>query len=272
MSHLRLTLCIAVALIGTAPLQATASAPCDLQRIAGQAERAFPAYTVEAQRADTGTVILQFRPRGDSGMLAIALRARGTQLATSVAATGIGDAEITRVAAPVAEWWRDAELQRALAACSAGPLDPTELARVAAAALQRTYRDVPLRATYLLGAAWIILAVLLGALLWRMTRRAERIGLLALFAAACVVDAALDHPGPGDLRLNLGAIWSPIEVEMRWGPAPVALFRLADLGLGGSGDRHIRAMNLVLSSVVPILLYGFLARLGIGRAARHAPP
>src|SRR6185295_5487217 len=56
-------------------------------------------------------------------------------------------------------------------------------------------------------------------------------------------------------------------LELRWGPSPVALFRVLSALLGGIRDTHIVWANLILSSIVPVLLYSIVAELGIARRA-----
>jgi hypothetical protein len=118
-----------------------------------------------------------------------------------------------------------------------------------------------------LGAAWLVFAVLLfeGDVVAGRSR-AERLLLVALIPLSLVLDWSLSSGGPGDLRMNLAAIWSS-GVELRWGPAPIALFRLVGFAAGGIQDDGIRWVNLILSSLLPILLYGIISELGVGGSA-----
>ena len=118
-----------------------------------------------------------------------------------------------------------------------------------------------------LGAAWIVFTILLfDRHLLAAANRAETLSLFGLFVFSLLLRWWLSSGGPGDLHLNLAAIWSS-EVELRWGPAPIALFRLLALVLGGIQDTQILWCNLILSSLLPILLYGIVAELGVGKVA-----
>jgi hypothetical protein len=121
-------------------------------------------------------------------------------------------------------------------------------------------------ATLGLGLAWPLLAVLLVDGVRRSAIRAHRLALLGLFLFALLLHWAASSGGPGDLHLNLGLIWSS-ELELRWGPAPIAFFRLLALLPGGLHDTGIIWCNLVLSALVPLLLYAVLRELGIGHGA-----
>jgi len=118
-----------------------------------------------------------------------------------------------------------------------------------------------------LGAARLIFAVLLfDRNVTRRRSRAEDVVLLGLFAVSFLMNWWLSSGGPGDLRLNLAAIWSS-ELDRRWGPAPIALFRLLGTALGGIQDSEIRCCNLLLSSLLPVLLYEIVVELGVSRPA-----
>ncbi|HVM97123.1 MAG TPA: glycosyltransferase family 39 protein, partial [Candidatus Acidoferrales bacterium] len=57
------------------------------------------------------------------------------------------------------------------------------------------------------------------------------------------------------------------ELELRWGPAPIALFRLLEFILGNLRDRQIIWCNVILSSSVPVLLYLMLTELDLSSNA-----
>jgi hypothetical protein len=118
-----------------------------------------------------------------------------------------------------------------------------------------------------LAVAWIVFVVLLcdGELL-TIERGARRLSVLALFGFSAVLDWSLSSGGPGDLKMNLAAIWSS-DVELRWGPAPVALFRLLGFVLGGMDDTRIVWCSIIMSSLVPVLSYAIASRLGVGTTA-----
>jgi hypothetical protein len=124
-----------------------------------------------------------------------------------------------------------------------------------------------------LGLAWIVFAVLLvDRELLALDGRVHRASMLALFSFSLLLHWALSSGGPGDLKMNLAAIWSDWSsgVELRWGPAPIVLFRLLGIALGGMTDAKILWCNLTLSSVVPVLLYAIIVRLGISQVAAAA--
>lgn len=127
--------------------------------------------------------------------------------------------------------------------------------------------DPLLAVTVELGAAWIVLAVLLfDRDLLAAGGRRWALALLGLMLCSLLLHASLSSGGPGDLRLNLAGIASP-ELELRWGPAPIALFRLLGFVLGRLRDTEIRWCNLGLSAVLPLLLYAIVAQLGVSRLA-----
>jgi hypothetical protein len=127
--------------------------------------------------------------------------------------------------------------------------------------------NVPFAVTMELAAAWVIFALLLlDPDLLAAKRRSQQLSLLGLFCFSLLLHWSLSSGGPGDLRLNLSVIWSS-GLELRWGPAPIAFFRLLALLLGGLQDTGILWCNLVLSSVLPILLYAIVSQLGVGKAA-----
>jgi hypothetical protein len=129
------------------------------------------------------------------------------------------------------------------------------------------YFNASLAVTMELGAAWLVFAVLLfDSESLSVGSGAPRRALLALCCFSLLLDWWLSSGGPGDLRLNLVAIWSP-DVELRWGPAPIAFFRLLGLFSGSIQDTHIIWSSLILSSLLPILLYGILVELGVGQVA-----
>src|SRR6185369_2127631 len=90
--------------------------------------------------------------------------------------------------------------------------------------------------------------------------------LVGLFSFSLVVHWALSHGGPGDAHLNLYALWSP-DLDPHWGQGPIALLRGIQMLTGGLRDTHIVWSNLILSSLVPILLFGIVSELGLGRVA-----
>src|SRR5262249_14537067 len=72
-----------------------------------------------------------------------------------------------------------------------------------------------------LGAAWLVFAVLLlDREILAGQSRVHKLMLLGLIPASLLLNGWLSSGGPGDLRLNLAAIWSS-ELELRWGPAPI---------------------------------------------------
>lgn len=118
-----------------------------------------------------------------------------------------------------------------------------------------------------LATAWILFSVLLvDRILVPAESAVIRLSLLGLFLFSLLLHWALSSGGPGDLHLNLAAIWSA-DLDHRWGPAPIALFRLLDFALGSVRDTQIIWCNLILSSLIPILLYGIAAGLGVGMVA-----
>jgi hypothetical protein len=148
--------------------------------------------------------------------------------------------------------------------------------------------NVPVAVTVELGAMWMVFAALLfegcaqrhfqhdrsrwslraakSDRLGAAASRARRLSLVGLFIFSLLLHWSLSSGGPGDLRLNLGAIWSP-ELELRWGPAPISLFRLLGFVLGNIRDTEIIWCNLILSSLIPILLYGIVAELEVSKPA-----
>ena len=131
------------------------------------------------------------------------------------------------------------------------------------------HHNVLLASTLVLGTAWLCLGALLcDRNLLGAEDRARAASLLGLFAVALLVHWGLSSGGPGDLHLNLAAIWSN-ELDLRWGPAPIAGFRMLRL-LMEVQDTAIVWSNLVASSLVPILVYGILAQLGLDRIAALA--
>lgn len=119
--------------------------------------------------------------------------------------------------------------------------------------------------TAVLAATWIAFAILLtDARLLEAEDRRERLPLLALFAFALLLRWWWHSGGPGDLHLNLADVWSSA-VDVRWGHAPIALFRVFAVGLGGLRDVHIIWFNLLLGSLLPVLLYAIVAKLGVRR-------
>ena len=118
-----------------------------------------------------------------------------------------------------------------------------------------------------LGAAWVVFAVLLfDRDLLASESRAQKLSLLGLFFFSLLLHWSLSSGGPGDPHLNLGGIWSS-GLELRWGPAPIALFRLLALVLGEIRDTHIFWCNLILSSLLPVVLYEIVSELGVGKVA-----
>ena len=262
--------CIAIVAVARTGRPAT----CDPDVVRAAAEASCPGYGATVARADGGVLTVRFaRPEGD-GAFAVALHAAGTRLTTSFAATGIDEAERSRVAGTIARWWERTDLQEALAACTGGSAVPAEATLAAAArrTLGAEPDDVGTRAfavTLLFGAAWIALAALLAAAVADRARApAERAAVVALFAWALVLDRLLCVGGPGDLRLNLAAVFRTNDPALYWGPAPVELFRLLGLLLDRSvRDVDIAAVNLVLAGAVPVLVWAIVAELGIAHRA-----
>ena len=130
-----LTLSVAYMVARGAPSQASTLGTCDTDFVRMEAQQSFPEYQVGPVRANQGIVTLLFTQRNDVGMFAVALRASGTQLFTSVTGVRLDRATLARVSEPVTLWWQNADLQRALAACSEAM--PGEAIGDLAAALQR---------------------------------------------------------------------------------------------------------------------------------------
>jgi hypothetical protein len=129
------------------------------------------------------------------------------------------------------------------------------------------YIDMSFAVTAGLAAAWVFFAVLLfDAEFLAAETRVRKLSLLGLFCFSLLLHWSLASGGPGDLRLNLSAIWSN-GLELRWGPAPIAFFRLLAVIAGGLRDTGILWSNLALSSLLPLLLYGIVAELGVGKGA-----
>lgn len=127
--------------------------------------------------------------------------------------------------------------------------------------------DAPLALKLGFSGAWLVFGVLLvDRQLLAAESRAQVLSLVALFFFTLLLDTSIATGGPGDLRLNLGAIWSP-GVDLRWGPAPIELFRLMRDLVPSFRDTHILWVNLLLSSLRPVLLYAVIAHLGINRLA-----
>lgn len=127
--------------------------------------------------------------------------------------------------------------------------------------------DAPLALKLGFSGAWLVFGVLLvDRQLLAAESRAQVLSLVALFFFTLLLDTSIATGGPGDLRLNLGAIWSP-GVELRWGPAPIELFRLMRDLVPHFRDTHILWVNILLSSLLPVLLYAVIAHLGINRLA-----
>lgn len=118
--------------------------------------------------------------------------------------------------------------------------------------------------------AWLIFAVLLfGGWRLRLEHRLHLIAPLALVTTSAGLHWLFSELAPGDLHLNLAAIWSDAP-EWRWGPAPIELLRVAGWMWGGLRDVDIRWINLSLSGAVALLLYSIARRVGIGRGAAFA--
>ncbi len=252
-------------------------APCDLAFVRAEAEAEYPDYRVEVGRSGDGFVTLRFTARNGDRTFAVALYAVGTRLTTSMAAQRLADAELERLTEPITAWWQREEVQRTLAACTIGvPEAPAVELRAAArnALALQTEEERPLhlslawwsaheRLTLLFGTAWIALATLLGPILASTARSpSQRAALIGLFAASLALNGLLCVGGPGDLRLNLAATWWRDGPELHWGPAPVGFFRLLDL-VFGMDDLRIKSVNMMLSSLVPALIYGIIATLGV---------
>jgi hypothetical protein len=269
---------LAVVVVAAALLASPSrAATCDLDRIRAEAQQSIAGYDIDAVRVENGIVTLLFTEKDGTRTFAISVRASGTQLFTSVMGVGIDQAELDRVSSPVTMWWKEAELQRALGLCSeaapdaaSGDVGAALRAAVEAALAEHAQglQHLPRRAALFLGASWIVFALLLftGDFPFAHTRRHKRL-LFALFAFSLLLHWSLSSGGPGDLRLNLTPIWWPSELELRWGPAPIALFRLLGLLFGRVQDTQIIWCNLILSSLLPIVLYRILVELGVGTEA-----
>jgi hypothetical protein len=116
-----------------------------------------------------------------------------------------------------------------------------------------------------LGIAWVVFAVLLCAD-DRPATAAQRGWLLVLFCFSLLVNWWLASGGPGELHLNLASIWSA-DIERRWGPAPIALFRVLGLVTGPIRDSGIVCCHLILGSLIPILLCAVAGELGVSNTA-----
>jgi len=268
-----LSACVAA---GTLSSAAVAVPTCDAKFVRTQAQQSVPDYDVGAVDVSRGIVTVLFTARRGHAAFAIAMHASGTQLFCSVMGDGLEPAELAPLSKPVTMWWENTARQRAVAACS--EMTPDErigdlaaaLHQAAQAALGHGDRAVspPWRMALLLGGAWIALAVLMlrGSGLTPQTDM-QRCILCGLFAFALLLRWLACSGGPGDLRLNLAPVWSSQEVELRWGPAPIAFFRLLAMGLGDLRDTQILWCNLILSSFLPIVLYRVVVELGVRQRA-----
>jgi hypothetical protein len=114
---------------------------------------------------------------------------------------------------------------------------------------------------------WVVFAVLLfDRERLRNESRALRLSLVALFGFSLLLNYAVSSGGPGNLRLSLAGIWSP-GLELRWGPAPISLFRVIGFVLRDVRDTHIIWCNVILSGTLPLLLYAIVADLGVSKIA-----
>lgn len=173
---------------------------------------------------------------------------------TAVALLGLGLALLIRRILAATPWagvgWADVGVL-AFAAALAAPF----------------FVDAPRAVMLELGAAWIAFtAWLVDPDLLATRTCTATLSLLGLFFLSLLVHWWLSSAGPGDLSLNLAAIWSP-GLELRLGPAPIALFRLLALALPRLQDTHIIWCNLLLSSIVPLLLYGIVVEFGMRSTA-----
>jgi hypothetical protein len=246
---------------------------CDLDRIRAAAAQSVPDYDVSAVRAEQGIVTLIFAARKGQGRFTVALHASETQLTTSLRADDLDSAELTRASRPISSWWQNTELQKALAVCSSGMKDndPRSLDSALRNASQAALRGRYLGPNWVVvpfGGAWVVFAALLawGELGWIYSTGPKR-SLVALFGFSLLLHWWLSSQGPGDLSLNLGSIWWPSEWDVQWGPAPIALFRLLGLIVGRVRDTHILWCNLILSSLLPILVYGIVTELDVSHDA-----
>lgn len=115
-------------------------------------------------------------------------------------------------------------------------------------------------------AAWVVLAILL----IERDRRprasgAFKVAMCALFAFSLLVHWAFSYGGPGDANLNLHSLWST-DFDF-WGQSPIALLGGVHMVTGELRDTHIVWCNLILSSLVPILMFQLVVALGLGRGA-----
>ena len=233
----------------------------------------MPDYDLEAVRVEGGVVSLRFGAHSGPGTFAVALLASGTHLTSSVMSRGIAPSELARASQPIADWWRISELQRALLACNDGA---TDLQLRNSDPVLHAAAEAALRGRYL-GPAWVVLPfgaawIAFGLLLWigclrSIYRNAPHHWLPVLFVVSLLLHWWMASRGPGDLALNLSSIWWLSGWDMDWGPAPIALFRLLGFFLGRVRDTHIVWCNLLLSSVLPILLYAIVSELGVARNA-----
>ncbi len=184
----------------------TRASTCDTDFVRVQAEHSVCGYEVEAVRVTHGIVSLLFRRRGGTGSFAIALYASGTRLSTSTTRARLDRAEVTRAAAPISAWWQNGELQRTLAACSAGSPEPggdlTERLRRAAEDMLSTRE----------GGSWIMVGesfflVLLGAVVVGLKRLRGRVvmargdaRIIVLLTAVALLLRWMAHAGPSDIR------------------------------------------------------------------------
>src|SRR5262249_23655825 len=127
------SLTIAAGLLILMRVSASAASACDLDAVRAQAQQSLPDCHIDMLRSEGGIVTLRCTPRTSGGTVAVALHAVGTQLFTSVASAGTDATVLARISDSVASWWKQALLQSALIACSAGM--PFEIARAPAPAL-----------------------------------------------------------------------------------------------------------------------------------------
>jgi hypothetical protein len=131
--------------------------------------------------------------------------------------------------------------------------------------------DVARAVTAELALAWVLFIILLfDRDLFSGKSVRQGLSLCGLFLFSVWLHWLLASGGPGDLHLNLSAIWSfdwSSKWDRRWGPAPIALVRLLGTLFGPIRDTHIIWCNVILSSLVPLLLYGVVSELGVGHAA-----
>ena len=245
-----LTLSVACIVARGAPSQAAAVGTCDTDLVRMEAQQSFPEYRIGAVARQSGIVTLLFTHRNGGGAFAVALRASGTRLFTSVASVRLDQATLVRVSEPVTAWWQNADLQRALTACTEAMPgeaigDPAAALQVAAEAALSVGEPPALDSIW--GIVIWFVALLVGATTPGCFPRSVALA-LALFQVAVVVaaisrgisiDASRNGPGPPSssapaFSLERRVSW--ITLLMIAACALVAVHRVQSLSAGGNNS------------------------------------